>query len=116
MFYFRELIATSLDALGRNKTRTALATLGIVIGIGAVIGLISLGQASQQAVASQIESLGTNLLTVAPGVTRSSGGVRGGFGSATTLTNEDAAALKSSSITTIADVSPELSRRYQVTA
>lgn len=117
MFDFRELITTSFDALTRNKTRTVLATLGIVIGIGAVIALISLGKASQQSVANQIESLGANLLTISPGATSTSGGVRGAFGGGTTLTAADAQAISTSSqITTVNLVSPELSRRAQVTA
>jgi len=115
MLDFRELLATAFDALTRNKTRTALAALGIVIGIGAVIGLISLGESSQQSVASQIESLGANLLTISPGSTRSSGGVRGGFGTATTLTTEDADAIEDASISSVEAVSPEYSSRYQVT-
>lgn len=115
MLDFRELISTAIDALTRNKTRTALAALGIVIGIGAVIALLSLGQASQKSVASQIESLGSNLLTVSPGATRSATGVRGGFGSSTTLTTEDADAIATSSIPSVVAVSPELSNRYQVT-
>jgi putative ABC transport system permease protein len=99
-----------------NKMRTGLAMLGIVIGIGSVIALISMGEASKQAVQSQIQSIGSNLLTVSPGF-QSSGGVRGAAGGATTLTNEDAEAIKSSSqITTIKNVSPEYSSRSQVIA
>lgn len=116
MLDFRELLATAIDALTRNMTRTLLAALGIVIGIGAVISLISLGQASQKSVASQIESLGTNLLTISPGATRTASGVRGGFGTSTTLTSADAEALQAAAISTVNLVSPEISRRYQVTA
>ena len=110
-----ELFSEAFEALTLNKLRTALAGLGIVIGIGAVIALISLGQASQAAVTAQIQSLGSNLLTVTPGSQRS-GGVQSGFGGATTLTYDDAKAIGGSSqITTVAAVSPELSRRAQVT-
>lgn len=110
-----ELIASAFEALNLNKLRTALATLGIVIGIGSVIALVSLGQASQQSVQSQIESLGANLLTVIPGA-QSSGSVRGAFGSNTTLTYDDAQAIATSpQITTVKTVSPELSQRGQVT-
>ncbi|MCL4338621.1 ABC transporter permease [Patescibacteria group bacterium] len=113
---FFELLAESLNALTLNKMRTALATLGIVIGIGAVIALISLGQAGQKAVQSQIESLGSNLLTVMPGAA-TTGGVRGAAGGDTTLTYDDAKAISTSpEITAISNVSPELSRRAQVTA
>jgi putative ABC transport system permease protein len=111
-----ELITESFATLTLNKMRTGLATLGIIIGIGSVITLISLGQSSQKSVQNQIESLGSNLLTVQPGSV-SSGGIRQGFGSATTLIYDDAKKIASSSqITTINQVSPELSRRTQITA
>lgn len=111
----RELIIECLSTLTLNKMRTGLAVLGIVIGIGSVIALVSLGQATQQVISTQIQSLGSNLLTVQPGSQRS-GGVRGAGGGGTTLTYEDAKALETSSaITTIKSVSPEVSRRSQVT-
>jgi putative ABC transport system permease protein len=110
-----ELFLESLRTLTLNKTRTALAILGIVIGIGSVIALMSLGQATQQSIQNQIQSLGANLLTVQPGASQSSGGVRGAAGSRTTLTNDDAKALASSSeITTILNVSAEYSGRTQI--
>lgn len=112
-----ELIYEAIGTLTLNKMRTGLATLGIVIGIGSVIALISLGQASQKAIETQIQSLGANLLTVVPGSFSSGGGVRGAAGGATTLTLEDAKAIGSSAqITTVSNVSPEISRREQVTA
>jgi len=111
---FIEIITESLGTLTVNKMRTGLAALGIVIGIGSVIALVSLGQASQRAIQSQIESLGSNLLTVQPGAINQ-GGVRGAAGGRTTLTLEDAKAIISSpEISTIKNVSPELSRRAQV--
>jgi len=111
-----ETISTAIEALLLNKMRTALASLGIVIGIGAVIALVSLGQSSQKAVASQIQSLGSNLLTVRAG-SLMSGGVRSAAGGATSLTYEDAKAImESSQITTVANVSPELQQRAQVIA
>jgi len=110
-----QLFLESLTTLTVNKLRTGLAILGIVIGIGSVIALVSLGNASQQAVQSQIQSLGANLLTVNPGSQRS-GAVRGASGGSTTLTNADATAIAiSPQITTITNVSPEFSRRSQVT-
>jgi putative ABC transport system permease protein len=115
MDYF-ELITESLQTMMVNKMRTGLAVLGIVIGIGSVIALVSLGQASQQSIQNQIRSLGANLLTVQPGGQRS-GAVRGAAGGGTTLTNDDAAAiLASGKVTTIKNVSPEFSRRSQVIA
>ncbi|MBI2617286.1 ABC transporter permease [Candidatus Gottesmanbacteria bacterium] len=112
---FSELIIESIGTLTVNKLRTGLAALGIVIGIASVIALISLGQAASESVTSQIQSLGANLLTVMPGSPRS-GAVRGAIGGVTTLTNEDAQAIaESPQITTIKNVSPEFSRRIQVT-
>jgi len=112
---FVELFLESLGTLTLNKLRTGLAMLGIVIGIGSVIALISLGQATQLRVQQQIQSLGANLLTVLPGA-QSSGGVRGAAGGGATLTIADANAIKTDpSITTIRNVSPEVSKRTQVT-
>lgn len=111
----KALIIECFGTLTINKMRTGLAILGIVIGIGSVIALISLGQASQQAITNQIESLGSNLLTVQPGA-QNSGAVRGAAGGAQTLTLDDAKAIMTSSkITTIKSVSPEFSKRSQVT-
>lgn len=110
-----ELIVESFGTLTLNKLRTALAILGIVIGIGSVIALVSLGEASQQSIQSQISSLGANLLTVSPG-SQSSGGVRSANAD-TTLTNADAVAIATSpQITTVSVVSPEVDSRQQVTA
>lgn len=112
---FSEQVLESLYTLTVNKMRTGLAILGIVIGIGSVIALLSLGQGTKQSIQSQIQDLGANLLTVIPGSQRS-GAVRGASGGSTSLTNEDSAAIKNSSqITTIKNVSPEFSRRIQVT-
>ena len=113
---FRELAIESLSTLALNKLRTGLAILGIIIGIGSVIALVSLGQASQKAVESQIQSLGSNLLTVMPGSAQS-GGVRGAAGARTTLTFNDAKDIENSpAITAVKNVSPEYSGRAQVVA
>lgn len=112
---FSEQVWESLDGLTINKLRTGLATLGIVIGIGSVIALVSLGQASQKAVQLQIQSLGSNLLTIIPGA-QSNSFVRGAAGGATTLTYEDALAIQTSRQTSaVKNVSPEFSRRTQIT-
>ena len=113
---YREIITEAIGTLTINKLRTGLAALGIVIGIGSVITLISLGQATQQSVQNQIESLGANLLTVSPGSV-STGAVRGAAGGGTTLTLDDAKAIENSNgeVTTIQSVSPEVSRRLQIT-
>jgi len=112
---YNEIISEAFSTLTINKLRTGLATLGIVIGIGSVIALVSLGTGSQKAVQNQIEALGANLLTVTPGSQRG-GFVQGGAGSATTLTLEDAKSLSTSPLVTeVSNVSPEYSRRSQVT-
>lgn len=110
-----EVISESFQTLFINKLRTALAMLGIVIGIGSVIALISLGQASQQAIQSQIQSLGSNLLTVQPSG-GNSGPVMGAAGSGESLTVDDAKAIKlSPEITAIKNVSPEYQSFSQIT-
>ncbi len=106
---------TSL-ALFSNRTRSGLTILGIVIGIGSVISMISIGQGAQGSIESRIESLGSNLITVRPGSQRGVGQqVSSGRGSATTLTLEDADAI-AAEITSVKAVAPEVSGRYQVTA
>lgn len=111
-----ELVTESMGTLTVNKLRTGLAMLGIVIGIGSVIALISLGQATSQSIQNQIQALGANLLTVSPG-SQQAGAVRGASGGGTSLTLEDAKAIETSpEITTIKTVSPEISGRQQVTA
>ena len=112
---FSEILASAFEALQLNKVRTALAGLGIVIGIGAVIALVSLGQATQQSVQNSIQGLGANLITIIPGSQRT-GAVQGRFGSSTSLTLDDANAIQSSNFSSISKVSPEVSRRAQVTA
>ncbi|MBI5614341.1 ABC transporter permease [Candidatus Gottesmanbacteria bacterium] len=113
---YLELFLESIRTLTLNKMRTGLAVLGIIIGIGSVIALISLGQGSQKSVENQIQSLGANLLTVIPGG-QSTGAVRGAAGGGTTLTLDDAKAiLTSNTIKNVKAVSPEFSRRSQVTA
>src|SRR5512141_2199396 len=82
----------ALDSLSTNKMRSALTILGIVIGVAAVIALVSVGRGAQSSITSQIESIGTNLIFVRPGSTQQ-GGVAAGAGTAPTLTQEDAASL-----------------------
>lgn len=111
-----ELFFSAIEALALNKLRTGLATLGIVIGIGSVIALVSLGQAGQKAVSAQIQSLGSNLLTIIPGTVRP-GNIQSASGTSTTLTLEDAKAIASNRLfTDIQYVSPEILRRAQVVA
>lgn len=111
-----KLFTNGLKSLAINKMRSGLAVLGIVIGIGSVIALVAMGESSKQAVQSQIQSIGSNLLTVSPG-SQTFGGVRSAAGSRTSLTNEDADAVSvSSKVTAVKNVSPEYSGRAQVIA
>lgn len=93
-----ETLRTGWDAVRTHRLRSGLTVLGIMIGIAAVILTVGLGQGAQDQVQSAIDSLGTNLLTVSPGSTTSSTGVREGFGTASTLTESDADALESKTV------------------
>jgi putative ABC transport system permease protein len=85
-------IFLSIRSLGRNKVRTFLTMLGIVIGIASVIAMVAIGQGASKQIESQINSMGRNLLMVIPGA-MSSGGFSMGSGSVTTLTPEDGLAI-----------------------
>ncbi|MES2190962.1 MAG: ABC transporter permease [Pseudomonadota bacterium] len=87
------ITSAALQALLRNKMRSALTMLGVFIGVAALIAMVAVGQGANEAVHKQIESLGSNLFVIVPGAT-TSGGVRSGFGSASTLTVSDAEALR----------------------
>jgi putative ABC transport system permease protein len=90
-----ETFRTGLDAVRTHRMRSSLTVLGILIGIAAVILTVGLGEGAQAQVSSEISALGTNLLTITPGSSTSSTGIRGGLGSASTLTMADATALSS---------------------
>jgi putative ABC transport system permease protein len=83
----------AVDSLMRHKTRALLTMLGIIIGVGAVIAMVAVGQGAQASVEAQIASLGSNVLILFPGST-SQGGVRSAAGSATTLTLDDIDAIR----------------------
>jgi len=102
----------SLRALRRNKLRSFLTALGIIIGVGAVITMVSIGNGAKAQVEAQVASLGRNVISVFPG-SSTSGGARGGQGSSNTLTVEDALAIKREILGAVA-VSPELRQGYQV--
>jgi putative ABC transport system permease protein len=87
-----QLLRVALRALAINKLRSALTMLGIVIGVGAVIVMIAVGAGAQARVEEQIRALGSNLLLVMPGAT-TAGGVRMGFGSNSTLSEEDVVSI-----------------------
>ena len=109
---FSDLTEEISLALLANKVRSGLTILGIVIGIGSVIAMISIGQGSAASITSRVESLGTNLLTIMPGSQRGQV-VKGGMGSAQTLTLEDAEAIKN--ISGVKTVAPVVSGRKQIT-
>jgi putative ABC transport system permease protein len=98
------IIKVAIRALNRNKLRTALTMLGIIIGVGAVIVLVSIGQSAQTMVLDSMSSMGTNMMFVMPGAT-TFGGASMGLGAANTLTDEDVFAMERE-IPTIAAASP----------
>ncbi len=86
-------LVIALKALSRNKMRTMLTMLGMIIGVGAVITMVALGKGAQSTIEAQVKAAGTNMITVMAG-NFSQGGVRQGGGMATTLTVEDSQALR----------------------
>lgn len=90
---FKESVLIAFDGLRANKLRSLLTMLGIIIGVGAVIAMVSIGVGVQQKVQSSIASLGSNLLIVMPGANSPTGGVRLAAGSNITLTRQDAKAI-----------------------
>src|SRR5690349_8063966 len=82
----------ALKALGRNKMRTALTMLGMIIGVAAVITMVALGTGAQTSIDAQIQSAGTNVIQVSAG-NFAAGGVRQGPGAASTLVPDDATAI-----------------------
>src|SRR3970040_1448172 len=109
---FGETVAVALGALRANKLRSMLTMLGIVIGVGAVIAMIALGNGAQQQVNDRIKALGTTLLTVQPGQQRMGGGFASEADRAP-LTMKDAVALEERG-NNIAAVQPQMSRNFQV--
>jgi putative ABC transport system permease protein len=93
-----DTLRTGLEAVRTHRMRSTLTVVGIMIGIAAVILTVGLGQGAQNQVSSEINALGTNLLTVSPGSSTSAEGIRGGIGSASTLTEADADALSSRTV------------------
>jgi putative ABC transport system permease protein len=102
---------TSLDSLTANKMRSGLTILGIVIGVGAVIALVSIGRGAQASITAQVQSTGANLVFVRPGSFQQ-GGVSAAGGSAATLTQDDASALIQAP--GVIAVAPEVDGRAQV--
>ncbi|MBF8296915.1 MAG: MacB-like periplasmic core domain containing protein [Bacteroidetes bacterium] len=110
---FKESLLTALGALVANKLRSLLTMLGIIIGVGAVITMIAIGEGSQKAVIDRIQALGSNLLFISPGAQRGGGIVVVQFGTSVRLKNSDAEAIGSGAKGIDAVVS-ELNRSAQL--
>jgi len=111
-----DLLKETFSAISMNKAKSGLTVLGIIIGIGSVVAMISIGQGAQDQIQSSIESIGLNLIMVMPGFQTGVGSqVRSERGSAQALTREDADAIQKQ-ISFIKAVAPEISNRYQITA
>jgi putative ABC transport system permease protein len=111
------IIRVAFRALARNKMRAALTMLGIIIGVSAVIAMVSIGQGAQASVQAQIQGMGTNLLFISAGA-QNVGGVRGGAGDAgtsTPLTTDDLDAIKRE-VPSVSMVSPMVNARSQLVA
>ncbi len=109
---YARIIRTAFRALGRNKMRSALTTLGIIIGVAAVIAMMEIGNGSSRAIQKSISSMGADNLSVSPGAA-ASGGVSFGGGSARTLTPEDGEAI-ARECTAVRAVAPQVHARAQV--
>jgi putative ABC transport system permease protein len=104
----------ALRALARNKLRAFLTMLGIIIGVGAVIAMVAIGEGAKATIRAQIASLGTNVLVVLPG-SSNQGGVRYGSGAVRTLLDADAKAI-ARELPAVAFASPLVRRQEQVVA
>jgi putative ABC transport system permease protein len=109
---FGTVVLTAMHGLGANKLRSFLTMLGVIIGVGAVIVAVAIGQGSRDAVAESIQRLGTNVLTVFPGSQRR-GGISFGGGSSNTLTIDDADAILKE-CPSVQRVTPTVNRNAQI--
>jgi len=108
---FFEPITSAWSGIFGHKLRSFLTILGVVIGVSAVIALMSVGKGTTSRILSSVQSLGADIITIRPSFS-TSGGVRGGFGSAQTLTMEDATAIQKN-VANITAVAPSTSQFYQ---
>ena len=111
---FLVIVRIAYRALARNKMRAALTMLGVIIGVGAVIAMVSIGQGAQASVQAQISNMGTNLLFVSAGG-QNVGGVRSGTGdnATNTLTEDDLAAIQRE-VPSVSALSPMINSRSQL--
>ncbi|MBP2625368.1 MAG: MacB-like periplasmic core domain containing protein [Firmicutes bacterium] len=110
---FGESIIIALDGLRANKLRAMLTMLGIIIGVGAVIAMVSIGMGVKDKVSTSIAGLGSNLLVVTPGAAKTGGGSKQAAGSGITLNEKDALAI-AQEVPGVNLVAPAVSRQYQV--
>src|SRR5687767_3064238 len=108
---FTSTIALAFEAITRNKLRSALTSLGVIMGVAAVIVMMALGDGAKASIEQRVSSLGTDVLTVSAG-SANVGGVRMGQGAVTTLTPADAAAI--AQVPGVRAVSPGVSTRAQI--
>jgi putative ABC transport system permease protein len=113
MRYF-QIFRVAYKALGRNKMRSSLTMLGIIIGVGAVIAMVGIGEGAKKMVNDQIASLGENILSIFPG-SHMAGGVHSGAGTVTSLTEDDARAIKNN-CPGVSRISPVVRTGAQVVA
>jgi putative ABC transport system permease protein len=109
-----QTIPSALAALRSNKFRSLLTTLGIIIGVGAVIAIVALGEGASASVSDRLSGLGVNVLTITPG-SANAGGVRSGAGGVTSLKAADADAI-ASKIDGVTGISPVVGGNAQVVA
>jgi putative ABC transport system permease protein len=107
-----QVFRVAVRALLRNKMRSFLTTLGIIIGVGAVIAMVAIGEGAKAKVEEAFAAMGSNLLIVMPGTTNA-GGARGGNGSGPTLTWDDLRAMQNE-ISTVRYAAPILRSSAQV--
>jgi putative ABC transport system permease protein len=112
---FTTILLVALRALRRNTMRSMLTALGIIIGVGAVITMVSIGNGAKAQVEASVASLGTNVITIYPFSITGVGGMRSGMGGAPTLTPEDADAI-AAEVADVDGVSPFVQERAQVLA
>src|SRR6185295_10047871 len=101
-----QTLRVALRAIWRNRMRSFLTTLGIIIGVGAVIAMMAIGAGAKAQVEAAFAAMGTNLLIILPG-SSNAGGVRGGFGSQPTLTWDDLAAIRTE-VSSVKSAAPQL--------
>jgi putative ABC transport system permease protein len=111
---WQKLIVVALRSITRNRMRSLLTMLGIIIGVASVIALVALGEGSQADITAEIDSMGTNLIIVVP-ESADSHGVRGAAGSSTSLSLDDAEAIEQQ-VAAVANVSAEIRLSEQVVA